>query len=107
VRLGPVRTSGLVMVKRWPRRDPAAALGFTSAWVATGVCNGVLSPAWLRGYLHADRPVRPGPPLVMGVPEVTVLRVAAQSRGDRQRLPPHLRISGQLVPFAPDLAQGG
>jgi hypothetical protein len=46
----------------------------------------------------------PGEP---GRTEVTVLRISAQSRVDRQHLPPHLAFSGHLVPFAPDLAQGG
>ena len=35
------------------------------------------------------------------------LGVLAQRRVDRQRLPPHLRVSGYPVPLVPDLAQGG
>src|SRR5208283_2199201 len=35
------------------------------------------------------------------------LGVLTQGRVDRQRLPPHLRVSGHPVPLVPDLAQGG
>ena len=63
-----------------------------------------------RGFDRWQLPVssRDGhEPGEQGRADLAGLRVLAQGRVDRQRLPPHVRVSGDPVPLASDLAQGG
>ena len=63
-----------------------------------------------RGFDRRQLPVssRDGhEPGEQGRADLAGLRVLAQRRVDRQRLPPHLRVSGHPAPLTPDLTQGG